>query len=167
MRTYIGTADGTAGAHTVEVHETIHLPGVISPDHHIQLIGLLTHHVKHSPTGFSWGYGGSGPAELARCILIDHLADDAWCDGCAGTGQQVWQPQIGEFVPYRPGQVHPPELAETVGACIECLGERTSFGPNLYRAFKREFLAALPPVGRWEITSDQLNRWLVEHRVRP
>lgn len=33
----------------------------------------LQHHVRHSPTGFAWGYGGSGPADLARCILIDHL----------------------------------------------------------------------------------------------
>lgn len=32
----------------------------------------LRHYVRHSPSGFSWGYEGSGPAELARCILIDH-----------------------------------------------------------------------------------------------
>lgn len=31
----------------------------------------LAHHLRHSPTGFNWGYGGSGPAELARCILLD------------------------------------------------------------------------------------------------
>jgi hypothetical protein len=31
----------------------------------------LKHHVRHSPTGFSWGYGGSGPSDLARCLLID------------------------------------------------------------------------------------------------
>lgn len=33
----------------------------------------LEHHVQHSPTGFAWGYGGSGPADLARSILWDHL----------------------------------------------------------------------------------------------
>lgn len=33
----------------------------------------LEHHIHHSPDGFSWGYYGSGPAELARCILWDHL----------------------------------------------------------------------------------------------
>jgi len=26
----------------------------------------------HSPTGFEFGYGGSGPAELALCILTDY-----------------------------------------------------------------------------------------------
>jgi hypothetical protein len=34
---------------------------------------LPPHFIKHSPTGFSWGYGGSGPADLARCLLIDSL----------------------------------------------------------------------------------------------
>jgi len=27
---------------------------------------------SHSPTGFEWGYGGSGPAQLALAILADH-----------------------------------------------------------------------------------------------
>ena len=31
--------------------------------------------VRHSPTGFSWGYGGSGPAQLALAILADYLGD--------------------------------------------------------------------------------------------
>ena len=31
---------------------------------------------NHSPTGFEWGYGGSGPAQLALALLSDHLDDD-------------------------------------------------------------------------------------------
>jgi hypothetical protein len=30
----------------------------------------------HSPTGFEWSYGGSGPAQLALALLGDWLADD-------------------------------------------------------------------------------------------
>jgi len=30
----------------------------------------------HSPAEFEWGYGGSGPAQLALAILADHLGDD-------------------------------------------------------------------------------------------
>lgn len=30
---------------------------------------------NHSPTGFEWGYGGSGPAQLALALLMDALAD--------------------------------------------------------------------------------------------
>ena len=31
---------------------------------------------NHSPTGFEWGYGGSGPAQLSLAILSDHFGDD-------------------------------------------------------------------------------------------
>ena len=31
---------------------------------------------NHSPTGFQWGYGGSGPAQLALALLADYLGDD-------------------------------------------------------------------------------------------
>jgi len=30
----------------------------------------------HSPDGFEWNYGGSGPAQLALAILANHLSDD-------------------------------------------------------------------------------------------
>lgn len=29
----------------------------------------------HSPTGFEWGYGGSGPAQLALALAADVLGD--------------------------------------------------------------------------------------------
>lgn len=29
---------------------------------------------SHSPTGFSWGYGGSGPAQLALAILLSETS---------------------------------------------------------------------------------------------
>jgi hypothetical protein len=32
--------------------------------------------VNHSPTGFCWGYSGSGPAQLALAILLDHFNGD-------------------------------------------------------------------------------------------
>jgi hypothetical protein len=35
----------------------------------------LVHVVVHSPTGFAWGYGGSGPADLALSILADFLGE--------------------------------------------------------------------------------------------
>lgn len=31
---------------------------------------------NHSPNGFEWGYGGSGPAQLALALLADVLKDD-------------------------------------------------------------------------------------------
>lgn len=38
---------------------------------------------NHSPTGFSWGYYGSGPAQLALALLAD-----IWDDG---TAQRFYQ----------------------------------------------------------------------------
>jgi hypothetical protein len=39
---------------------------------------------NHSPTGFEWGYGGSGPAQLALALAADVLGDD-------GRAQDVYQ----------------------------------------------------------------------------
>src|SRR5207302_1533158 len=41
----------------------------------------LRHIPSHSPDGFEWGYGGSGPADLALAILIDHLRERPPRDG--------------------------------------------------------------------------------------
>ena len=32
--------------------------------------------MNHSPTGFCWGYGGSGPAQAALAICADYFGDD-------------------------------------------------------------------------------------------
>lgn len=32
---------------------------------------------QHSPTGFSWGYNGSGPHQTALAICLDLLADES------------------------------------------------------------------------------------------
>jgi len=31
--------------------------------------------INHSPSGFQWGYGGSGPAQLALALLFDATTD--------------------------------------------------------------------------------------------
>jgi len=35
---------------------------------------------NHSPTGFEWGYGGSGPAQLALALLCDVFGDEKALD---------------------------------------------------------------------------------------
>jgi Family of unknown function (DUF6166) len=41
-----------------------------------QLLDLRLDLDNHSPTGFEWGYAGSGPAQLALAILADALEDN-------------------------------------------------------------------------------------------
>lgn len=36
---------------------------------------MLEHVIYHSPTGLEWGYGGSGPADLALSILADYFGE--------------------------------------------------------------------------------------------
>lgn len=31
---------------------------------------------NHSPTGFAWGYAGSGPAQLALALLCDYFSNE-------------------------------------------------------------------------------------------
>ena len=38
-----------------------------------ELLNLRLELRSHSPTGFDWGYCGSGPAQLALAILADHF----------------------------------------------------------------------------------------------
>jgi len=51
-------------------------------NHNIKLDGKTlspAHSLKvfnHSPTGFNWGYGGSGPAQLALAILLTTTIED-------------------------------------------------------------------------------------------
>ena len=41
-----------------------------------QPLSLRLDLINHSPTGFGWGYGGSGPAQLALALLADSLGDN-------------------------------------------------------------------------------------------
>ena len=45
-----------------------------SPD--AMAVGLDQHIVRHSPTGIEWGYGGSGPADLALSILTQYAGQE-------------------------------------------------------------------------------------------
>lgn len=68
----------------------------------------LHHVVRHSPTGMEWGYGGSGPADLALSILTDYLGDRIYAvhatDGCVeqrnglSLAEQLHQPFKWSFV---------------------------------------------------------------------
>ena len=51
---------------------------------------------NHSPTGFEWGYGGSGPAQLALALLADHLG----CDGEAVSLHQDFKRTIVAVLPH-------------------------------------------------------------------
>ena len=60
MKQYVGVRQGCAVTVTVDGRR-------LNPRHDLW---------NHSPSGFEWGYGGSGPAQLALAILADHCGND-------------------------------------------------------------------------------------------
>jgi hypothetical protein len=67
-KTYIGTPhhDSVSGQSLVTVCD----------GQKCQPLPLRLDLFNHSPTGLSWGYTGSGPAQLALALLADALGDD-------------------------------------------------------------------------------------------
>lgn len=62
MKIYIGNrADNKASVWFMDTEEAA-TPYPLPP---------RTDIVNHSPDGFEWGYGGSGPAQLALALLVD------------------------------------------------------------------------------------------------
>lgn len=59
----------TIGTHDVADHTSVTVDGKVLD---LRLSLLLR---QHSPTGFAWGYGGSGPAQTALAILLDVTED--------------------------------------------------------------------------------------------
>jgi len=71
MKTYKGHRDGHDDfvADTSVWSEENGITKNILPDESLKVR-------NHSPTGFNWGYGGSGPSQLALAILLDCLSKE-------------------------------------------------------------------------------------------
>lgn len=130
-----------------------------------QVLGLLRHVVRHSPTGMTWGYGGSGPADLARSLLIDALGDQAKCGTCAGGGQLALSHTGGQDLvePYDPIRHSPVDDGDgsrwELTGCWDCDGGLVHLP---YQQFKFDVVAGLPDPG-WVLTRQQLLGWYNAH----
>jgi len=71
--------------------------------------------INHSPDGFAWGYGGSGPAQLSLALLID-----AWtghCEDPIGRAKRLHQ-HFKRHVIANVGQEEPWSMSDTVVRAI-------------------------------------------------
>ncbi|MCL8208643.1 MAG: hypothetical protein K6V97_11310 [Actinomycetia bacterium] len=91
----------------------------------------LVHHVLHSPTGFAWGYVGSGPADLALSMLADALAIPAL----------------------------PADFFQRATVAELAAAPRAALAWHLHQDFMREVVATLPR-GEWMLTHDAVRRWI-------
>lgn len=129
------------------------------------LVGVLHNHGRrHSPDGFAWGYSGSGPAALARSLLIDALGREAAkCPDCEGYRRLVWDEGTGTDVPCTPEREArvPTEMAtEWIGWCGSC---DDGYRRLPYQDFKFDVIAKLPD-GEWWLTRSEVLAWLAAHQ---
>ncbi|BBX30499.1 hypothetical protein B7435_30045 [Mycolicibacterium peregrinum] len=107
-------------------------------------IAPLPHHPLHGEDGFSWGYGGSGPADLARSLIIHALGNSALCTTCRGTAVILHAKVIADQPEPTP--------------CTRCHHGYT-VSMDLYQQFKADVIAHLPLTG-WTLSHDAVMRWL-------
>ncbi len=70
MKSYTGYRVLDARGHPVEMKVIVHEEGKASRPL------ALRHDLRHHSQEFNWGYGGSGPAQLALALAADVLDDD-------------------------------------------------------------------------------------------
>ena len=68
MRTYIGTRVHGREPMTVPMIYVNYISDELKVTNQ-----PLKHICRHSPDGFEWGYGGSGPSDTALSIMVDHF----------------------------------------------------------------------------------------------
>lgn len=119
-----------------------------------QVLGLLRHVVRHSPTGMTWGYAGSGPADLALSLLVDALGEDARCGTCRGHGQ-VWQRFTADGE-----QLEPVDPASGDDSCelLSCPDCEQGLALLPYQDLKFAVVAGLPEHG-WVLPRSQVLAW--------
>jgi hypothetical protein len=68
---------------------------------------------NHSPSGFEWGYAGSGPAQLALALLADCLGDDEEAIG----RHQEFKAAVVAGLPYGGWVLTERDIHDTIRAC--------------------------------------------------
>lgn len=95
----------------------------------------LRHMIVHSPSGLSWGYQGSGSADLALSILADYL------------GEAAAIPAHGRYDHAIAGAI------QEIGAWL------------LHQEFKRDIVARLPQGRNVTIDGADVEAWLAPRRA--
>lgn len=129
------------------------------------ITGVLRHHVKHSPTGFAWGYTGSGPADLARCILVDVLGGAATCEQCSRCEPIEWESALA------PSQVPSAPAVELISVpvkpCSRCERTISPVAEANYQRFKEEVVAEPgDSEALWSVSQDRVRAWLRDRATR-
>ena len=134
-----------------------------------QQLGALEHVAFHSPTGMGWGYGGSGPADLALSLLLAALGTDAVCPACAGTGKVVLDPndETGIEEPYDPVRAAQGDYDRGDFEVISCWSADCVRGHRYvpYQEFKEQYVAGFDH--EWRMRRSEVLAWLTPRLLIP
>jgi hypothetical protein len=123
-----------------------------------ELLGMVRHVIKHSPTGIGWGYAGSGAADCARSLLIAALGEDtACCPTCRGARQLVITGD-GER-PYDPAADADAD-PELLAGCWDC---DDGYRRVPYQQFKFDYVAKWDD--DWRMSRADILDWLARNGV--
>ncbi len=93
---------------------------------------------NHSPSGFAWGYAGSGPSQLSLAILMDHF--------------RRWRAAM-DFAKHA--------IQESDGLTEGEKGDPECLALALHQRFKFAVIAGLEQDKPWELMDDQVTRELI------
>jgi hypothetical protein len=112
--------------------------------------------VYHSPTGFEWGYAGSGPADLALNILADAAGDDeCTVHGAPRHDADPFCWVANEYATAGDGDL-------TVD--VECSFGTARWVWELHQRFKFDVVACADRAG-FRITQDEVLAWVAAQGV--
>lgn len=111
---------------------------------------------NHSPTGFNWGYMGSGAAQLALAILADYFGPDQPPSACPYCGSDMggWKCSHDKICGYD---------GEREGDKWRGIQGGRGFH---YQDFKRDFINGLKE-DRFEVTSETIDTWALLQKTNP
>ncbi|WP_425455110.1 DUF6166 domain-containing protein [Actinoallomurus bryophytorum] len=116
----------------------------------------LPHLVRHSPSGFNWGYDGNGPRDLALSLLTDALNEYAGCDQ---------RPSVALSQAHSKKPLHParPEVPPGQGSSAPdwpCPCQQHLLALP-YLQFTRQVIATRLRYGKaWSMPRKEILRWL-------
>lgn len=96
MRTYMGTRVHGREPRSVPI---IYISDVA--DDGISKTTPLKHFCRHSPDGFEWGYGGSGPSDTALSIMVNYF-NHRGMENAVGRADLCYQDFKWEFIANAP-----------------------------------------------------------------
>jgi hypothetical protein len=109
---------------------------------------------NHSPDGFNWGYGGSGPSQLALAILADHFGPAKPPETCPYCQSKMLHWKCTESECAYDGEKAGDNWKHIQGGIVH------------YMKFKMDVIARLTQGAPFKLDSDDIELWKEKQGVK-